>query len=420
PAPTAPAPGPAPAGRGAGPDGSQLSAGPAGPPWSGWAHEAAAAPAGTGRRLLLGAGLGLVRAPAAASRPEFWAAVGQWARQAAPQPLRYRDEQPPPGPVDRPGAARPGGAGRTASGTPAPVTAPRRPSPGTGPDLRHPPATSRLPGPVPDRRSEPPPDLLGHFAAPEGAGAARRAAPPVSGPAPETPGPAPDFVDTAYGGLFYLLNLALHLGLYGDFSTPGEPGIDLHPFDLLALLGSELLRDPDPTDGIWPLLGALAGRAGRAEAGAGFEPPDDWRVPVQWLAPFEGRDGGAAWLWSSAHGRLRVRHPAGFTVLDTALRGPRPEGRRHGQGPSGADRRRRWLSALGDYARARLALVLGRPPDTVADLVVRQRARVFVTPVHVDVSLSLDALPVEVRIAGLDRDPGWLPAAGRALSFRFD
>ncbi|MFD9100234.1 hypothetical protein ACFVZN_04070 [Streptomyces virginiae] len=242
-------------------------------------------------------------------------------------------------------------------------------------------------------------------------------------------------MDTSYGGLFYLLNLALRLGLYGDFSAPCEPGIALHPFDLLALLGTELLTDPDPADGIWPLLADLAGRTGGAVPGAGFVPPDDWRVPVQWLAPFDDSDVSAAWLWSSAHGRLRVRHPAGFTILDAALGAPQPGGRRpercgsercgsvrcgSERRRSGADRIRRWLAALGDYARARLALALDHPSATVVDLVVRHRARVFVTPVHVDIALSLDMLPVEVRMAGLDRDPGWLPAAGRAVSFRFD
>ncbi|MET7636867.1 hypothetical protein ABZS53_42185, partial [Streptomyces sp. NPDC005499] len=291
-----------------------------------------------------------------------------------------------------------------------------------GPDTLHPSATPRRPGTVPDQRSAPrTPGVTGRPAPHEAAGAARHAALPAPGPTADGPGPTdPDFVDTAYGGLFYLLNLALRLGLYGDFSTPGEPGIALHPFDLLALLGPELLTDPDPADGIWPLLADLVDRTGGAVAGAAFVPTDDWRVPVQWLAPFDDSDDDAAWLWSSAHGRLRVRHPAGFTILDTALEASPPGGRRpEGRRPC-ADRIRRWLAALGDYARARLALALDHPPATVVDRVVRHRARVFVTPVHVDIALSLDALPVEVRIAGLDRDPGWLPAAGRAVSFRFD
>ena len=33
--------------------------------------------------------------------------------------------------------------------------------------------------------------------------------------------------------------------------------------------------------------------------------------------------------------------------------------------------------------------------------------------------LSLAALPIAIRLAGLDRDPGWIPAAGHAVAFRF-
>jgi len=33
---------------------------------------------------------------------------------------------------------------------------------------------------------------------------------------------------------------------------------------------------------------------------------------------------------------------------------------------------------------------------------------------------ALAALPIELRLAGLDRDLGWLPAAGCALRYRFD
>ena len=38
---------------------------------------------------------------------------------------------------------------------------------------------------------------------------------------------------------------------------------------------------------------------------------------------------------------------------------------------------------------------------------------------RLDVHFSLEQLPVAVRMAGLDRDPGWMPAAGRDLRFYF-
>jgi hypothetical protein len=57
-------------------------------------------------------------------------------------------------------------------------------------------------------------------------------------------------IDTAFGGVFYLMNLALYLKLYGDFSTPLQPGIALSPWDFLALVSEQLVgkrihADPD-------------------------------------------------------------------------------------------------------------------------------------------------------------------------------
>jgi hypothetical protein len=37
----------------------------------------------------------------------------------------------------------------------------------------------------------------------------------------------------------------------------------------------------------------------------------------------------------------------------------------------------------------------------------------------VDVHLGLDDLPISLRVAGLDRDPGWIPAAGRSVRLHF-
>jgi hypothetical protein len=45
---------------------------------------------------------------------------------------------------------------------------------------------------------------------------------------------------------------------------------------------------------------------------------------------------------------------------------------------------------------------------------------VFITPTHVDVALRLADLPLQVRFAGLDRTPGWIPAAGRFVAFHFE
>jgi hypothetical protein len=73
------------------------------------------------------------------------------------------------------------------------------------------------------------------------------------------------------------------------------------------------------------------------------------------------------------------------------------------------------------YLRARLRHALGtRRDQSPGELVCRHSARVMLTPVYLDVYFDLDALPISIRLAGLDRDPGWIPAAGRQVAFHFD
>jgi len=39
---------------------------------------------------------------------------------------------------------------------------------------------------------------------------------------------------------------------------------------------------------------------------------------------------------------------------------------------------------------------------------------------RLDLHFTLDALPLAVRLAGVDRDPGWIPSAGCDIRFCFD
>lgn len=245
-------------------------------------------------------------------------------------------------------------------------------------------------------------------------------------------------IETSYGGLFFLVNLALFLDLYGDFTAPAARGLPLDVWDFVALTGRKLAGKRVERDAVWSLLARLSGREEGTEPGEGFAPTDEWRVPVEWLKPFSRE---REWLWSAAEGRLRVRHPAGFLVVDVALRTKDArrqlarEMRPYREASArlrlrrvetikrtrGGTPRARWLERFAAYARARLHLALGtRAARTLARVLLERRARVFVTASHVDVVMSLAELPVEVRFAGLDRDPGWLPAAARHVAFHFE
>jgi hypothetical protein len=247
-------------------------------------------------------------------------------------------------------------------------------------------------------------------------------------------------ISTELGGLFCLINLGLYLNLYGDFTSPAKPGLELVIWDFVELVGRELMGDAHADDPIWSLLAELAGRSTGEPAGENFEPEDEWRLSPDWLPPFSSDQ---PWQWGASRGRLRVLHPEGFAVLDLKLEHNPREQRQRELAPYGIDfssllrrrrdikppgsttvrrrRLRRWLSLLMPYVRARLRVALQLESDAnVATTLCRCRARVHTSAAHVDIHFDLADLPLPVRFAGLDRDPGWVPAAGRFIAFHFD
>jgi hypothetical protein len=416
-------------------------------PWREVVPEADALGDQPARELLLGTGLAIERMPVTVRSAAFGKAVGVWVASVVTANSPTRVAQP---------FAQPNVA---AVGHPSPEATP----PADGTTDKHRPrivrdgATTQKRAPRLRRSGE---RAMDRHAVPPGADV--RALEPVKPTPPHhdrgvQPGqrsipadtadvargsPAIDLsakpIETRLGGVFYLLNLALYLGLYGDFTQPEEPGIELDPWDLVNLLAARLGGgDESEPDDLWPLLAALAIREQGQRPGRDFHPPREWRIPPEWLDPFREDTWLEPWRWSSAGGRILVEHPAGFPVLDIPSQG-RPSRRRvaaalrrYGRivplrrtalpGPQ-RDRRplARWLTRLGNYARARLAVALSCAPDAVSDVLFRHDARVVVTPTTVDVAMSLADLPISIRFAGLDRDPGWIPAARRAVRFHFE
>ncbi|NVJ23174.1 hypothetical protein HUW62_18290 [Myxococcus sp. AM011] len=242
---------------------------------------------------------------------------------------------------------------------------------------------------------------------------------------------------TRLGGLFYLVNLGLFLELYGDFSMPAHPNLPLSLWDFVTLVGRRLCVDPRPTDPVWKVLALLARRKPGVLPGQDFTPPEAWRIPPAWLRTF--RD--TQWTWSVVEGRLRVHHAAGFLVLDVPCDGHDVEALMNSElapyssvssftlsrgdetGPLDTEPLERWLGWLVPFCRARLCRALGVSPDDASALdatLLAHDARLHVTEGHVDVVLFLAQLPLAVRIAGLDRDIGWLPSEGRHLTFHFE
>lgn len=249
-------------------------------------------------------------------------------------------------------------------------------------------------------------------------------------------------LDSGFAGILFLINIGLHLELYGDFSQPARPGIALPVWDFVAMLGEALAGPSLRGDPLWTLLADLAGRPVIEEPGRRFASPAHWRVPTAWLVPFSS---DRRWTWSQRGGRLRVFHPAGFAVIDVPVWAGTvsealtqeltpyyneglcaahvrraPPACVHTAAGSRGRAPRRWFGWLWPYVKARLAAGLGVDAGVAGRLLCALPARIEVTATHLDAHFPLAELPLEVRLSGLDRDPSWVPAAGRYIAFHFD
>ena len=219
-----------------------------------------------------------------------------------------------------------------------------------------------------------------------------------------------------------------------------------------ALLGPDARCPNDP---IWHVLADLDNRpfdvpAGRA-LDAAVAGETAYRIPAAWLedaavdAPVRGR-------WRVEDGRLQVWTGCGCVAdvpvdgdptrqaaeewervpadgdLHRADGGSGPPSRP--QPPACAPALARWASRTAPYLRHRLAAAL--PPTDIADTDNTAAAadtwmadlfavdgRLYVTDTNVDVVLPLAASRFDVRVAGLDRNPGWWSAGARVVRFHF-
>jgi hypothetical protein len=356
------------------------------PPWTPWVPEANGQELKLDQRLLVMTALMLQRAPHVLRQRTFAAELRQWGQQAMEQISEHASGSPMGAmpreqhPLDAIASSRAIRSFEFSDQQPAPSSAGE--SEVFEPESRMPPLHSR------EQYEQPAAEwsvaVQAEFASSEEndvelrkAEEEDRGAPSGFVPVVEM-GTGPEFclaqpfdgieMETQFGGVFYLINLAIYLGFYGDFSTPAEPGIDLPIWDFLALTGNELLGGALRDDPVWMLFATLSGRTGGEEPGHNFDPPVD--------------------------------------ELGAALDGP--------------SRLQAWLKMVLEQVRARLRLDLAlEQSDDPGVLLLRHPARVQATATHLDVFLSLNELPVPIRIARLDRDPGWVPAAGRHIEFHF-
>ncbi|GAA0331792.1 hypothetical protein GCM10009087_47460 [Sphingomonas oligophenolica] len=218
---------------------------------------------------------------------------------------------------------------------------------------------------------------------------------------------------TGYGGLLFLLNAFVALGLYPDFSAPTGARLNPSPLWLADRIGRYWFGISYRRD---PLAGWIAGHAASGRL------PRLWQAEPDWLTDFATIVPPRRVCW---RGRVTVWHPAGFPLADERKSGRslrafagfrQPRSGRASLArrlPSGSSDR--WAACLACYLDARLRLLSGAGLSLLA-----QPARIRTRDLDLTATFALDHHPIGLRIAGLDRDPGWSPAEGRAIAFVFE
>jgi hypothetical protein len=220
--------------------------------------------------------------------------------------------------------------------------------------------------------------------------------------------------ETGFGGLLFLLNAFIALDLYPDFTQPLGTRLDPSPLWLADRIGrfwfgAKYRRDP--------LAAWIAAHAASGEL------PSTWRAEPEWLIGFEIP--GAPRL-ALRQGRATLWHPAGFPLSDEAqarashrprrLAGFRRPGiARIAPARLPAKLADRWAACLAFYLDARLRRLCGSGLSLLA-----LPARIQTRDLDLSARFALDHHPIQLRIAGLDRNPGWQPAEGRAIAFMFE
>jgi len=283
------------------------------------------------------------------------------------------------------------------------------------------------------------------------------------------------------GGVIYLVNLLDALGRVGlpGREEGGSPPLatyvqgDASPWAVLEALTRALLTEAqgdavpaefsadlfpaDPwQDDLWPALAHLDGRSSDTPAGADLLDMRAYAAPTAALAEVEPPDVALRWevrgervrvgsrqcLWAEGpahehpertveallehvHGktgafpgatlrRIPPSDPAGSAfpaLLDAAL-------------PNVSPVLGRWTWRVLPLVTTRLREALGgsldpSSPEDLASLLAIP-ATFHIEPMHLDVTLPLDAISLPVRMAGLDRSPGWLPSFGKVIQVHFE
>jgi hypothetical protein len=208
--------------------------------------------------------------------------------------------------------------------------------------------------------------------------------------------------------VLYLINLMAALDL-PDCCEPGwRLASSVGAWGLLHALGQELLAgDPAALDDpLWLALAHLDARL--SDQAPGFRLPRS--RPRRWPA-FELPAG-----WFKDLGFDTAGTPTQPTASARSLRWQAA-----GLGQRYRPLLARWLALALPFIDLRLRLALDLPHNaSLPDALLWLPGHLYVTRTHVDLVTSLEHISLPVRLAGLDRNPGWLPRFARVVTFHFE
>lgn len=233
---------------------------------------------------------------------------------------------------------------------------------------------------------------------------------------------------TRLGGIFYLIHLLYRSSLF-DFE------IGLGGWALLEVLARCLLDRVSfdvSTDPVWAALALLDGRDPGADPVGAFQPQMVYEAPNSWLRNLDSPMRSIRFR----SGRVELWHREVFCTFDSQDPAPLDRARvSQYKRLSRTERRkliratrvcpvglkpspqlRRFLHFILPFARWRLRQALG---DTRIEEILLRDGTLYASRTHVDLVMGMKQVSVPARLAGLDKNPGWVPELGRVVIFHF-
>ncbi|SEQ06982.1 hypothetical protein [Nitrosomonas ureae] len=249
--------------------------------------------------------------------------------------------------------------------------------------------------------------------------------------------------DTQLGGALYLINLMAELDLPQCFEEEWGLASQLGAWGVLEILARTMIDNPDESlshDALWQVLAELDGRDSDELPGATFQGSECFHLPAAW-PKYVGDDANGIYAWGTDGDRYCLWSGQGYVLAEDASIDPLAILSRYFHGGSvnlsqqsyinapivkvtnallsglNPDLKS-WLTFVMPYVRLRLQQALRGALDLKALLLYP--GRIYITSTHVDLVLSLKNVSIPVRMAGLDLDPGWVPDFGRIVLFHFE